>query len=120
MENNLPMPITSDRDLKVYENFLRNQSKNQTAVSKNSYIPDTLTNNVYLPAFLKNHIGKLVKIESLIGNGLESRTGTLMQVGADFVVIKLKASCSSMVIEGRSIKYITIVHDNDARKIGCL
>ncbi len=118
MENNFPVPIVNDKDLRLYEDFLKSDNKNQTALTtKNkSYVPETLTNPVFLPAYLKNHIGKLVKIESLIGDCLQSRVGTLLQVGADFVVIKLNQNCSSMVIEGRSIKFITIIHDNDMKK----
>ena len=118
MENNFPVPIVSEKDLMVYEDFLKADTKKQTALApKNkSYIPETLTNPVFLPAYLKNHIGKLVKIESLVGDCLQARVGTLLQVGADFIVIKLNQNCSSMVIEGRSIKFITIIHDNDMKK----
>ena len=120
MENNFPIPIVSEKDLNVYENYLRQDNKATNVVIKNkSYVPETLTNPVFLPAFLKNHIGKLVKIESLIGDCLQAKIGTLLQVGADFVVIKLNQNCSSMVIEGRSIKFITIIHDNDGKKINC-
>lgn len=118
MENNFPVPIVNEKDLMVYEDFLKANNKKQTALApKNkSYIPETLTNPVFLPAYLKNHIGKLVKIESLVGDCLQSKIGTLLQVGADFIVIKLNQNCSSMVIEGRSIKFITIIHDNDMKK----
>ena len=117
MENNFPIPIVSEKDLNVYENYLRQDNKATKVVVKNkSYVPETLTNPVFLPAFLKNHIGKLVKIESLVGECLQAKIGTLLQVGADFVVIKLNQNCSSMVIEGRSIKFITIIHDNDTKK----
>ena len=117
MENNFPIPIVNENDLSVYENYLKQENKQKNIAIKNKvYVPETLTNPVFLPAFLKNHIGKLVKIESLIGDCLQARIGTLLQVGADFVVIKLNQNCSSMVIEGRSIKFITIIHDNDTKK----
>ncbi len=116
MENNFPIPITCDNDLAVYEKFLKGDNK--PSISQKFYTPETLTNSVYLPAYLKGHIGKLVKIETLIGDCLQSRIGTLIQVGADFVVIKLSQGCSSMVIEGKCIKFITIIHDNDCKKIG--
>ena len=121
MVNDFPIPIVSEKDLTVYEDYLKNDNNKQLslAIKNKSHIPETLTNPVFLPAFLKNHIGKLVKIESLIGDCLQARVGTLLQVGADFVVIKLNQNCSSMVIEGRSIKFITIIHDNDSKKINC-
>ena len=118
MESNFPIPIVNEKDLMVYEDYLKADNKNQTniATKNKSYIPETLTNPVFLPAYLKNHIGKLVKIESLVGDCLQARIGILLQVGADFIVIKLNQNCSSMVIEGRSIKFITIIHDNDMKK----
>lgn len=117
MENNFPIPIVNEKDLSVYENYLRQDNKAKNMPIKNkSYVPETLTNPVFLPAFLKNHIGKLVKIESLVGDCLQVKMGTLLDVGADFIVIKLNQNCSSMVIEGRSIKFITIIHDNDTKK----
>ncbi len=113
MENNFPIPIMNDKDLKVYEDYLKKD--NQKPVIK-SYVPETLTNTVFLPAYLKNHIGKLVKIEALVGNRLECRVGTLLEVGADFLVIKLQQNCCTTVIGGNSIKFITIIHDNDFKK----
>lgn len=111
MEDNFPVPITNENDLKVYEDYL-----NHNTLQK-PYTPETLTNPIFLPAYLKNHIGKLVKVEALIGDCLQSRIGTLMQIGADFVTIKLSQGCSSMVIEGKCIKFITIIHDNDNKKL---
>ncbi len=118
MENNFPVPIVNEKDLNLYENYLKQDNKEKNVLIKHkSYVPETLTNPVFLPAYLKNHIGKLVKIESLVGDCVQVRMGTLLQVGADFVVIKLNQNCSSMVIEGRSIKFITIIHDNDMKKV---
>ena len=110
MKDNFPLPIVSEKDLSVYEDFLLQDTKHLTQNNK-SFTPETLTNPIFLPAYLKNHIGKLVKIEAQIGENLETKIGTLMQIGADFVVIKLKQNCSSMVIEGKCIKFITIIHD---------
>ncbi len=112
MEGNFPTPIVNENDLRVYEDYLKQENKLPVIKTK-SYTPETLTNDIFLPAYLKNHIGKLVKIEALIGDCLQTRIGTLMQVGADYVVIKLNQNCSSMVIEGRCIKFIIIVHDNN-------
>lgn len=118
MENNFPIPIVNEKDLNVYENYLKQDNKEKNVLIKSkSYVPETLTNPVFLPAYLKNHIGKLVKIESLVGDCLQTKMGTLLQVGADFVVIKLNQNCQSLVIEGRGIKFITIIHDNDINKV---
>lgn len=130
MENSLPRHITNERDLKTYEMYLKNDtalSANQQhcenkiqietprapARIQNGIIPETLTNPVFVQGYVKNHIGKLIKVESLIGNCLEYKVGILLSVGADYIVIKLHKGCSSMIIPTASIKYITIVHDND-------
>ncbi len=118
MQENFPVPIMNETDLTVYEDFLRQDKHTNSivpALPNKTFTPETLTNPIFLPTYLKNHIGKLVKIEALIGDCLQTRIGFLMQVGADFVVIKLNQNCSSMVIEGKCIKFITIIHDNNMR-----
>lgn len=77
-----------------------------------------LSDTVYLPAYLKTMTGKLVRVESLIGGCLESRVGILLRVGADYIVLKLYRGCSTMICEASSIKYITVIHDNDLNKSG--
>ena len=93
--------INDSKDLKVYEKYLAND----TVCYENE------NNNCgYFKGYLKKCIGKLIRVESLIGNRLQTRTGILMDVGCDYIVIKTATNCSSMVIEGTSIKYITVLH----------
>ena len=138
MEHKFPCPITAEKDLSIYEDYLKGDNGKNTAEnalcnaenisnyemkieSRNgcrlmptaSQMPEKLSNSAFFSAYLRNHIGKLIKVESLIGNCLESRTGTLIQVGADYIVIKLYKSCSTTVCDGPSIKYITIIHNNN-------
>ena len=139
MERRLPGPIVNEKDLKLYEDYLNDCGSGQIGrdtadtdgcgyevwVENNSQMPVTqpaaallpqnLSDGSFMPGYLRNHIGKLIRVESLIGGSLERRTGTLMQVGADFIVIKLCETCASLVCEAGSIKYITIIHDNDLR-----
>lgn len=132
MEHNFPCPITGDKDLKYYEDYLKksdtdceepimrnNATERKMTVEKgmprgNMRLSDT----AYLPAFLNTMVGKLVRVESLIGGRLESRVGILMRVGADYIVLKLYRGCSTMICEASSIKYITVIHDNDLNKSG--
>lgn len=134
MKYNMPSQITSEKDLKQYEKFLEydiSEDKdaqkgmcqvnnktlgNKIQIENRNIVPDTLTNPLFFQGYLKNHIGKLIKVESLIGNCLESRIGKLLEIGADYVVIKLYQSSCSMMINTAPIKYITIVHDNDVAK----
>ena len=122
MEHNFPCPITGEKDLKYYEDYLKkcdNGSEGPIRVENGSKRPNIRLSDVaYLPGLLNTMIGKLVRVESLIGGCLESRVGILMNVGADYVVLKLYRGCSTMICEASSIKYITVVHDNDLNKSG--
>lgn len=122
MEHNFPCPITGDKDLKYYEDYLKkcdNGSECRVTVEKGSKCNNMrLTDTAYMPAFLNTMVGKLVRVESLIGGCLESRVGILMNVGADYIVLKLYRGCSTMICEASSIKYITVIHDNDLNKTG--
>ena len=128
MEHNFPCPIRSDKDLNFYEDYLKHCDteqgekscqmtvKNSPSRGINTYT--RLSDEAFLPAYLKTMTGKLVRVESLIGGCLERRVGTLIQVGADYIVLKLYQSCSTMICEASSIKYITVIHDNDLNKAG--
>ena len=66
------------------------ENYNETrANGNNNVVPETVTNELYTPAFLRQHIGKLVRVEFLIGtNYLEDRTGILVEVGASYIVLR--------------------------------
>ena len=52
------------------------EENNQEILNNTNSQPETLTNTAYTPAFLKRYIGRLVRIEFLIGSSyLEDRTG---------------------------------------------
>ena len=53
-----------------------------------------------------------------MGNRLESRMGILLEVGADFLVIKSMRNSVSVIIDLKNVKYVTVVHDNDIEKTG--
>ena len=55
------------------------ETKENRNVVINSETPEMLTNNIYTPAFLRENIGKLMRVEFLIGtNNLVDRTGILI------------------------------------------
>ena len=52
------------------------ENNNNMSMTNTQTEPETLTNTAYTPAFLKRYIGRLVRIEFLIGTTyLEDRTG---------------------------------------------
>lgn len=82
------------------ENHMLNQSNN---------VPETLSNPIYTPAFLRTQIGKLMRIEFLIGtNNMVDRIGILEQVGASYIVLKSFENDSLVYCDIYAIKFITI------------
>ena len=52
----------------------KNYSEEKRNININSNSPEIMTNNIYTPAFLREQIGKLVRVEFLIGtNNLVDR-----------------------------------------------
>ena len=114
MEKNFPCPIVSEKDLNYYESYLKKcgEAKVKAAPPAVSSAPCRITD------ILKKCVGKLVRVESLIGGRLEIRVGTLLEVGADYLILKLYRGCSTMICELSSVKYVTVIHDNDINKTG--
>ena len=72
-------------------------------------MPESLKNTIYTPAFLKKYIGRLVKVEFLIGsNYLEDRTGFLLEVGASYIVLRAVQDNNLLYCDIFSIKFVTI------------
>ena len=71
--------------------------------------PEILTNPIYTPAFLREQIGKLMRVEFLIGtNNLVDRIGILEDVGASYILLRSFESDSLVYCDIYSIKFITI------------
>lgn len=73
-------------------------------------IPQTVENPLYTPGFLRTQIGKRMRVEFLIGtNNLTDRTGTLLAVGASYIVLRPIDSDDMMLCDIYSIKFVTII-----------
>lgn len=71
--------------------------------------PEILTNSIYTPAFLRTQIGKLMRVEFLIGtNNLVDRVGYLQDVGASYILLRAVESDTVTFCDIYSIKFITI------------
>ena len=107
------IPIVSEKDLEYYENRL-----NQMAVSdKMCKVSETTKQKSLLGHHLTVCKGKLVKVEICSGNCLQSKVGMLLDVGADYIVIKSSNAPVSTVVPINNIHCITFVHNNDKRQI---
>lgn len=91
-----------EKDEKIETQENRNVNINQNS-------PEILTNNIYTPAFLRENIGKLMRVEFLIGTDtLVDRTGILIDVGASYILLRALESDVITYADIYSIKFITI------------
>lgn len=89
------------------ENFNCTNEKRNVVTDSNS--PEVLTNNIYTPAFLREQIGKLVRVEFLIGtNNLTDRTGILEDVGVSYILLRSIESGNLVYCDLYSIKFVNI------------
>lgn len=90
------------------------QNKRETrnvTIDQNS--PEVLTNSIYTPAFLREQIGKLMRVEFLIGtNNLTDRVGVLEDVGASYILLRSIESNNLVFCDIYSIKFVTISASN--------
>ena len=78
-------------------------------VQINEQSPEILTNDIYTPAFLRENIGKLMRVEFLIGtNTLTDRIGILEDVGASYILLRSLESNMITYADIYSIKFISI------------
>ena len=88
-------------------NYSNQKEKRNVEINSNS--PEVLTNNIYTPAFLREQIGKLVRVEILIGtDSLTDRIGILEDVGASYILLRSIESGVLTYADIYSIKFVTI------------
>ena len=91
-------------DIKESQNKREDRNVN---INQNS--PEILTNNIYTPAFLREQIGRLMRVEFLIGtNNLTDRIGILEDVGASYILLRSVESNNLVYCDIYSIKFVTI------------
>ena len=90
--------------------FEKPENKRETRqVNINQNSPEILTNSIYTPAFLREYIGRLMRVEFLIGtNNLVDRIGILADVGASYILLSSLESDSLVYCDIYSIKFVTI------------
>jgi hypothetical protein len=101
-------------------NQIQNSAQNNMINPGNQSIsltPETLSNTDFLPAYLSKHIGKWIRAEFLIGGFLEQRVGILYEVGASYIIIKSIEPDTLVACDLFSIRFVTIVLNNDFPKL---
>lgn len=99
-------------------NAMMNNNQNNmlaTAPSGNtiSLRPETMTNTDFLPAYLKQFIGRWVRCEFFIGDAVEQRVGVLHDVGASYIIIDVIEPQTLVVCDIFSLRFVTIVLDEE-------
>ena len=94
MNDNFLQPIFNENDLSAYEKFI-NSPELKTKKREN------------FSAFLKNSIGKSIKLYIAVGNQLTARHGRLLNVFEDYIV--LLQNREKTVIKLTEIKFITML-----------
>ena len=97
--------VNNIQDTKKTEDVKKETRLNQI----NSNSPEILTNPIYTPAFLRQQIGKLMRIEFLVGtNNMTDRIGFLEDVGASYILLRSFEGDSLIYADIYAIKFITI------------
>lgn len=73
-------------------------------------IAPSMTNDVmFTPGFLRTQIGRRIRVEFLIGtNNITDRSGTLIGVGASYILLRLEDTGEVIMCDIYSIKFVTI------------
>lgn len=72
--------------------------------------PPTVVSTLYTPGFLRTQIGRLMRVEFLIGTTgpMVDRIGTLLGVGVSYILIRPVGTNDTVVCDIYSIKFVTI------------
>lgn len=104
-ELNCRKDMSGTQDVKNTQENRKETRLNQ--ITENS--PEILTNPIYTPAFLRQQIGKLMRIEFLVGtNNMTDRIGFLEDVGASYILLRSFEGDSQIYADIYAIKFITI------------
>ncbi len=106
-----PEDLTNRRNRITEERISEQKAKEEdtSRETRQNEIPEILTNPIYTPAFLREQIGKLMRVEFLIGtNNMVDRIGFLEDVGASYILLRSFEGDSQIYADIYAIKFITI------------
>ena len=72
---------------------------------------------LYTAGFLRTQIGRLMRVEFLMGNSLTDRVGRLAEVGAEYIVLRSPDGVSHVMCDLASIKFATIITPADEEAV---
>lgn len=87
-----------------------------TVPQQPSRTPETVENTYFTAGFLRTQIGRLVRVEFLIGtNSTNDRVGRLIGVGASYILLESYDRTSTVMCDIYSIKFVTILNEAAVR-----
>lgn len=92
--NNFPKSIKSESDLNAYSDYLQRQTTSPNA--KNGHT-------------IADHIGSIVKIDSVMGTRIESKNGVLISFDGTFLGLRQPQTGKTVFCNVNSVKYITVM-----------
>lgn len=96
------------REINTQETKQVQEQPKETRQTQNN-TPEVLTNPIYTPGFLRTQIGKLMRIEFLIGtNNMVDRVGFLEEVGTSYILLRSFEGDTMIYADLYAIKFITI------------
>ena len=100
--------LAGRRGINTQETKQVQEQPKETRQTQNN-TPEVLTNPIYNPGFLRTQIGKLMRIEFLIGtNNMVDRVGFLEEVGTSYILLRSFEGDTMIYADLYAIKFITI------------
>lgn len=100
--------LAGRRGINTQETKQVQEQQKETRQTQNN-TPEVLTNPIYTPGFLRTQIGKLMRIEFLIGtNNMVDRVGFLEEVGTSYILLRSFEGDTMIYADLYAIKFITI------------
>jgi hypothetical protein len=86
---------------------MENQSPSTVPISDLEPVP--VTSTLYFAGYLRTQIGKLMRVQFLIGNSTVDRSGVLVSVGVDHIVLRPFDVNGFIICDLFSIRFVTVV-----------
>jgi hypothetical protein len=81
-----------------------------------SPIPAVVNNVLYNQGWLTTQIGKYVRVSFLLGtNTFQDRTGTLVEVGISYIILREPSTNDLIMCDMYSIKFVNVFNNQDAK-----
>jgi hypothetical protein len=108
-ENPMPQPQPQPQPHNPVEN-------QEFEMAPGSPIPAVVNNVLYNQGWLTTQIGKYVRVSFLLGtNTFQDRTGTLVEVGISYIILREPSTNDLIMCDMYSIKFVNVFNNQDAK-----